>query len=114
MPVNREEIEIVDLASKSVFDKMERGKFYSSNEISGWLVKSPLFTDGAFKKYIPLEYTKKENAPMEELLTEIVAALMLYLWDVSYVQAFLWSQVATGKLEMGYRKGEDMPYYSKV
>lgn len=109
MPIEEKELdEIAEPKWKKVLDGMERGKFYSINEISEAIVGKRVFEHNALLKYLPPEYLGKRFVPKEEAL----AAIAVFAVDVAFVEAFLVTQVALGNLRQGRKNG--MPYYSKA
>ena len=105
MPIREDELdEIIELPWKKLLDGMEKGKFYSLNEMAERLIGRKII--GAKTRLFYL-FRKKRMVPEEET----VSSLALYLFDVSYVQSVLQSLVATRILKFGRKDG--MPYYSK-
>ena len=108
MPIEEKELdEIVEPKWKKVLDSMEKGKFYSINEVSEKILGKRLFARDAIKKYVPPPYQGKRFVPTEEVLSAIVA----YLMDLAFVESFLVSQIALGNMRHGRKNG--MPYFSK-
>ena len=105
MPIEENELdEIVEPQWKKLLDGMEKGKFYSLNEMGEKIIGRKIV--GAKARFFYL--FRRERIDSKE---EAVASLALYLFDVSYVQSVLQSLVATGILRFGKKDG--MPYYSK-
>lgn len=106
MPIKENGLdEIVEPRWKKLLDGMEKGKFYSLNEMAEKIIGRKIV--GAKARFFYLFRRKKMD-----LKEEAVASLALYLFDVSYVQSVLQSLVATGILRFGKKDG--MPYYSKT
>jgi len=105
MPIEEDKLdEIIEPPWKNLLDGMEKGKFYSLNEMAEKLIGRKII--GAKTRLLYL-FRRKKMVPKEET----VSSLALYLFDVSYVQSVLQSLVATRILKLGKKEG--MPYYSK-
>lgn len=99
--------EIVESASDEVFDQMESGKFYDTSEMSFLIFKKRLFTRDAMRDYVAAEYKSTPTVSPEE----IFAAIVPYLRDLAFVEAFLWSNLVLGRLALGFKNNK--VYYSK-
>ena len=86
---------------------MEKGKYYSLTEISELLVKHKLFVEDDIREYFPEEYKTAKTAPVKEFLTAIIS----YSRDIAYVEAFIWSQIAVGKLTVGFKGSK--PFFAR-
>jgi hypothetical protein len=105
MPITKDELdEIVESPWQKLLDSMEKGKFYSLNEMAEKLVGRKII--GAKTRFFYL-FRREKMVPKEE----DVSSLALYLFDVSYVQSVLQSLVATRILKFGKKDG--IHYYSK-
>ena len=108
MPAERKEMEeIINSPTKDMLGQMEKDKFYTTSEMSELIFEKKLFTKDAIKVYISAQYKNNPSIPVEE----VFAAIVPYLRDLAYVEAFLWTHLATGKLILGFRNGQ--VYYSK-
>lgn len=105
MPIEKHELdEIIEPPWKKLLDDMEKGKFYSLNEMAEKLIGRKIV--GAKTRFFYL-FRREKMVPEEEA----VSSLALYLFDVSYVQSVLQSLVSTRILKFGTKDG--IPYYSK-
>jgi hypothetical protein len=108
MSAERKEMEqIVDSPSDDILRQMEKDKFYTTSEMSELLFEKKLFTKDALKAYVSAQYKNSPSAPVDE----VFAAIVPYLRDLAYVEAFLWTHLAAGKLILGFKKGQ--VYYAK-
>lgn len=108
MPLDRKEMaEIVESASSKVLDQMENDKFYSTSEMSELIFKKKLFSKDALRAYVSSEYKSQPALPPEE----VFAAIVPYLRDVVFVEAFIWSHLSSGRLVIGFRNNQ--VFYAK-
>jgi hypothetical protein len=108
VPIEEKELEkVIEPHWRKVLASMEKGKFYSMNEMSEKIVERRLFDRDSLKQYIPSPYEGKRFIPNEEALSAIVA----YLTDVAYVESFLLSQIALENLRQGWKNG--VMYFGK-
>lgn len=107
MPIDESELDIVDEPQwRSLLDSMEKGKFYSMNEMSERIVGKRLFDHNSVKQFLP-HYTGQRFVASEDMFF----AMGDYLNNVAYVFSLLLSQLALENLRMGH-KG-DKAYFSK-
>jgi hypothetical protein len=108
MVLDRDEMEeIVQSASAEVLDQMENDKFYNTSEMSELIFRKKLFTRDALGNYVSSQYKDKTNVPPEE----VFAAIIPYLRDLAFVEAFLWSHLSAGKLVLGFKNNQ--AYYAR-
>ena len=107
MPLNEGKLdEVIKIPWKKLFDSMEDGMYYSTNEMSQGIIGKEILGKEAIDKYLNPE--KRKTGTMEYLFPNLAS----YLSDLSYVQAVLSSLVAVSKLKVGIK--DRMPYYSKT
>ncbi len=108
MPAERKEMEeIVDSPSDIVLAQMKKDKFYTTSEMSELIFEKKLFTKDALRTYVNSQYKNSPSVPTEE----VFGAIVPYLRDLAYVEAFLWTHLAAGKLILGFKN--DQVYYAK-
>jgi hypothetical protein len=108
MPADRKEMEdIIDSPADNILSQMESNKFYTTGEMSELIFEKKLFTKDALKAYVSAQYKNNSSAPLEE----VFAAIVPYLRDLAYVEAFLWTSLAAGKLFLGFSNGQ--VYFAK-
>jgi len=103
MPAELKEMEeIVDSPSYDILTQMEKDKFYTTSEMSELIFEKKIFTKDALKAYVSAQYKNCPSVPVEE----VFAAIVPYLRDLVYVEAFLWTHLAAGKLILGFKNGQ--------
>lgn len=108
MPIDKKDLDsLLDSPSVEILIRMEKGKYYSTSEISEMLVKHKLLVKDDIREYLPDEYKTAKTAPIEEVLSAIIP----YSRDIAYVESFIWSQIAVGKLTMGFKGNE--PFFAR-
>lgn len=107
MPIDEDELDrIIEPQWRTVLDSMEKGKFYSLNEMSERIVKKRLFDNESIKQFIP-NYSGQRFVAKENMFV----AMRDYLSNVAYVFSLLTSQLAVENLRIGYKDGET--YFGK-
>jgi hypothetical protein len=108
LPIDKNDLDkILDSPAAEILIKMEKGKYYSMSEISQMLVKHKLLVKDDLREYLPDEFKAERTAPIEVVLPAILA----YSRDIAYVESFIWSQIAVGKLTMGFKGNE--PFFTR-
>jgi hypothetical protein len=108
MPLDRIDMEqIVDSPSEDIFAKMEKNKFYTTSEMGELIFAKKLFSKDAIRNYVSSQYKNNHSIPVDE----VFAAIVPYLRDLAYVEAFLWTHLAGGKLVLGFKNGQ--VYFAK-
>lgn len=108
MPIDEKDIdEIIQPPTKLVLDKMEKGKFYSLDEMSQMIIGQTILDRESLKQFLGDDYKGKRFVPTEEVLGAIVG----YLMNVAYVESVLVSLLASGGIERGLK--DKMPYFRK-
>jgi len=107
MPIDEDELDTVDEPHwRDVLANMEKGKFYSFNEMSERIVGKRLFDDDSIKQFLP-DYKGQRFVAKEDMFV----AMRDYLSNVAYVFSLLLSQLALENLRMGHK--DNKQYFSK-
>jgi len=80
---------------------MEKGKFYSLNEMSQRIVGKELFNYDSLKQFLP-NYDGQRFVAKEDMF----AAMKDYLTNVAYVLSLLMSELALENLRIGHKDNE--------
>jgi hypothetical protein len=108
MPLSKEKMdEVVELRHKDFLDKMEKGMFYSIDELF------ELIAGKKFSEKSPLdEYYQPEKMDERPTLENSVSAMVSLLIDLAYLESVIESQCAVGNLQAAFKKS--LRYYAKV
>jgi hypothetical protein len=108
VPIEEEDLDqLVEPPWRRVLASMEKGKFYSLNEMSEKIIGKQIFDAHVIEQYIPAPYQGKRFVPNEE----VFSAVMLFVIDLAYVNSFLNSQIALENLRPGKKNGAT--YFAK-
>lgn len=107
MPIDEDELDTIDEPHwRAVLAKMEKGKFYSLNEMSERIIGKRLFDDDSIKQFLP-DYREQRFVAKEDMFV----AMRDYMINVAYVFSLLLSELALENLRMGHK--DNKPYFSK-
>ena len=105
MPLEKQEMDqVIDDLFQNIFDLMEADKFYSTAE----LFEIVLNKKDDLKRYLPTKYEDSGTASTEE----IICAIIPYIRDVAFLEAFIMSQLESRNLKIGFKKGK--AYFAKI